>query len=171
MIKKVLLSLVLLIGLLSVAHVTYADPSPSPSVSVSAASDSVDVGSFIGQIATAFSSFGGLPWAGKIALIITLLIASMKVSVLDSLVWDRLGKFQAWAAPILGLIGGIVSLAVSGHITLPGVLAYMSAGAGAILLHELLDTVKALPGIGQMWVSIIAAIEGALGGNAQGANV
>lgn len=126
---------------------------------------------FAAQVMQSVQGFGGLPWVAKIAVIVTLIIASMKVSVLDDMVWNRLGKFQAWFAPILGLLGGILSLTLNGgQITLPRAFAYMSAGAGAVILHELLDTVKALPGIGAIWVQLIGVVEGALGGNPQSAS-
>lgn len=129
------------------------------------ASDPESSQDFFASVLAAIQSLGGLPWIGKIALIITLLVSSMKVTVLDDLVWNRLGKFQAWLAPILGLVAGILTLGAGGQISLAGIFAYISAGAGALLLHELLDTVKAIPGLGPLWISLIGVVEGALGGN------
>lgn len=117
----------------------------------------------LAQVLDMIRNFGGLPWFGKVAAIITLVLSSMKVSALNDLIWNKLGAFKAWAAPILGLIVGIVGLGADGKITLAGVLAYMSAGAGALILHELLDTIKAIPGIGSMWVSVIEIIKSVLG--------
>lgn len=127
------------------------------------ADDSViSPGDFLTQVFTAIKGFGGVPWVGKISVIVLLVIASFKVSFLNNLIWSKLGNFKAWAAPILGLVAGL--LAMGGGLTLPGVFAYISAGAGAILLHELLDTVKAIPGLGAIYVEIINVVEGALGG-------
>lgn len=94
---------------------------------------------FLSQVLAAVAQFGGLPWMAKIASICLLLTASMKVPFIRSLLWDKLGKAQALVAPLLGLAAGILSMQ---PITLPGVLAYVGAGAGAIILYELLDFLK-----------------------------
>jgi hypothetical protein len=121
---------------------------------------------FLKLVSDTVQSFGGLSWMLKVAAVITVLISSMKVTFLNGLVWSKLGKAQAWVAPILGLVGGLVGLAGHGPLTLQSAFAFLSAGAGAIILHELLDTVKALPGIGPVWVGLIDAIEKATGGPA-----
>lgn len=118
---------------------------------------------FLVLVLDAIKGFGGLSWVLKISVIITILISSMKVSFLNQMLWSKLGAFKAWAAPILGLIAGILSLAQGGEITLVAVFAYISAGAGAIILHEILDSVKSLPGIGASWLWIIELISAALG--------
>ncbi len=122
---------------------------------------------FLGQVLSTIFRFGGLTWVMKISSVVMLLIASMKVSVLNDWFWSKLGNFQAWVAPILGALGGILSIAINGgQINLASIIAYMTAGAGAIVLHELLDTLKAIPGLGAIWVQIIQGIENALGGPA-----
>lgn len=116
---------------------------------------------FLMQVFAAIKALGGLSWVMKIASIITLIIASMKVSFLNDLLWAKLGAFKAWAAPVLGLIAGIIMLP---HLGLAEVFAYISAGAGAVIFHELLDSIKAIPGLGPVYVTVINLIEGALGG-------
>lgn len=117
---------------------------------------------FFTQVLNAIKSFGGLPWMGKVSSLVLILVSSMKVSFLKPM-WDKLGAAKAWAGPVLGLIGGILSLGMDGNITLAGVLAYVSSGAGALILHELLDTVKAIPGLGSMYVAVIDYIKSKLG--------
>lgn len=152
-----------------------ADPSPSPSPSASsypvvvqiqgvANQAAVSNQDFLSSVLASVKSFGGLPWVARIACIVLLIIAAMKVSVLDGLIFNKLGAFKAWAAPILGLAAGLLVLGLGGHITLAGLFAYLGSGSGALLLHELLDTVKAIPGLGSVYVSLIATIENALGG-------
>jgi hypothetical protein len=157
----------------------FADVSPSPLPAASQvvniansvqAATTLSTDSLISAVSTVIQSFGGLSWALKIACIVLLIIASMKVSFLSTF-WAKLGKFQAYAAPVLGLVLGILTLSVSGSVTLAGVLAYLAAGSGAILLHELLDTIKAIPGIGQVYVGIIDAVEGVLNTNASSSNI
>ena len=115
---------------------------------------------FLNQILELIQDFGGLSWLAKIAAVLAIIISSMKVSFLK-VYWDKLGEAKVWAAPILSVAFGIISLGVSdgSEITWAGVFAYMTAGAGAIFLHEILDSVKAIPGIGSIWVSIIDFIK------------
>lgn len=122
---------------------------------------------FLTQMLDLFKNFGGLAWYAKVSGVIMLVVASMKVSFLNNLIWSKLGALQTWLAPALGLVAGIVSLASGGQpITLAAIMLYVSTGVGAIGLHELLDTVKAIPGLGALWVSVINVIESALGGPA-----
>lgn len=120
---------------------------------------------FLSMVLAYIQSFGGISWMLKVSGIITLIIASMKVSFLKDLIWSKLEGFQAWLAPVLGIILGIVSLSETGQLTLAGLLAYFAAGAGSVVLHELLDTIKAIPGLGPIYIAIINAIESALGGD------
>lgn len=117
---------------------------------------------FFSQVLTFVKQFGGLPWVLKIAGISAILISTMKVSVLRELIWDKLGNAKVWAAPLLGLLFGIASL--GSGLSWASALAYISAGAGAIILHELLDSVKGIPGLGSVWLSIIEVIQKILGG-------
>jgi hypothetical protein len=87
----------------------------------------------------------------------------MKVSSLSSF-WDKLGSAKVWLAPILGLVLGILLLGTNGQISLAGIFAYIGSGAGAILLHQLLDSLKNAPWIGPAYVGIINIIEGVLPG-------
>lgn len=117
---------------------------------------------FFAQTLTFIKQFGGLPWVLKIAGIASILISTLKISVLREFIWDKLGSAKVWAAPVLGLVFGIASLGT--NLTLASALAYVSAGAGAIILHELLDSIKAIPGLGSVWVSIIDVLKSLLGG-------
>ncbi len=120
---------------------------------------------FFNQTLNFIRQFGGLPWVLKIAGISAILISTLKISAIRELTWDKLGNAKVWAAPILGLLFGVFSLGTD--LTLASALAYISAGAGAIILHELLDSLKAIPGIGTVWVSIIDVIQSLLGGKKQ----
>ncbi len=121
---------------------------------------------FLAQVVAVFQQFGGMSGALKIAAVVTLVIASMKVSFLNSLIWSKLGSAQAFLAPVLGLVVGILGLAGHAPLSIAAVFAYLSAGAGAIILHELLDAIKGLPGLGAAYVSFINLIESFLGGPA-----
>ena len=119
---------------------------------------------FLAQVMAAIKALGGLPWALKIASIVLLIIASMKVAVVRNLIWDRLGAAKAFVAPVLGLIVGLLSMAAEGNVTVAGVFAYLFAGAGALAIHELLDAVKGIPGIGQKYIQVCEFISKIFGG-------
>lgn len=165
----VIFSLFFLAGSLFAKH-SSADPSPLPSV-IAVLQGQVDSGAavdsitFLGDVLQAGKEMGGVPWVIKISILILILIASMKVSFFDDLIWNKLKGAKAFAAPLLGMVSGILILAYSGHFSLAGVFAYMGAGSGALALHELLDAVKAIPGLGSVYVNIINAVESRLGGN------
>ena len=154
--------LILLSGILLTSTLALADGTAviSAAGAVTGAS-SLSFGQLLDDIVTAAQGFGGLSWALKIAVVIMCLIGLMKVSFLSSL-WAKLGAFQAWLAPILGLALGICLLAANGTITLAGVMAYVGAGGGAVFIRELLEGVKAIPGLGPMYVTILNLIESAL---------
>lgn len=109
---------------------------------------------FFVQVWELIKQFGGMPWTLKVSAIVLILLSSMKVSFLRPL-WDKLGSFKPVAAPLLGLLAGVFSLGKQGDLSLPGITAYMFSGAGAIVLHELLNSVKGLPGIGKIYISAI----------------
>lgn len=116
---------------------------------------------FLSQVLSLIGAFGGLTWMAKVSAICLLIIALTKTSFVAPL-WAKLPPLlQTLAAPILALIGGLVS---QGTLTWASALAYLGAGAGAVILHELLDGVKTIPGIGPTYIAIINVIEGLLGG-------
>jgi hypothetical protein len=115
---------------------------------------------FLAQVFEAVKGLGGLSWMGKIASIMLLIVASMKVSFLRPL-WDKLGPAKAILAPVLGLIAGCIAMP---SLSLQGLMAYLFAGAGAIVLHELLDALKSVPGLGGLYVGVIDFVMKLLGG-------
>lgn len=162
--KKVLLYSGAIFFSLFVGWLVHAQSLPPSTVAAPPAD--VSVSDLLGQTMEVIKNFGGLSWVLRIAAIIAILISALKVTALNDLLWSHMGQFKAWAAPILGLIAGIAQLTTGdNHLTLAGVLAYVSAGAGAIILHELLDTVKAVPGIGSAWVQLINVVSSFLGRN------
>lgn len=134
-----------------------------------AAQATVDTDSFLGSILDFILHHGGLGTPLLIACICLILIASMKVTVLDSLFWDHLGRLQAFVAPVLGIIVGLIMVHMSGPITLAAIVTYAGSGAGAVVIHELLDALKGMPGLGTFYVNVIQFLEDRLGGNPVGA--
>lgn len=117
---------------------------------------------FLTQVLQFIQQFGGLGWMAKVSTICLLIVAASKTSFIAPL-WAKLPAIvQTLSAPILALIGGIISQGTT--LTWASALAYVGAGAGAVILHEVLDGLKTVPGIGAAYVSIINLIEGFLGG-------
>ncbi len=145
-------------ALAQVAPVLAPAPAPAPDASAD----------FFSKLMSTIQGFGGLSTLAKVTAVIVLLIASVKVSFLNQLVWSKLGAYQSLIAPLLSVVAGVLGLFGGGaHVSPISVLAYLSAGVGAVGLHELLDDIKALPGVGPAWVSAISVIESALGGASQ----
>lgn len=122
---------------------------------------------FFAQVVQAVQNMGGLTMMGKISVAIVLVIATMKVTFLNRIIWSKLGTAQVYVAPILGLLAGVLSLGSPGAaVTAASIFAYLTAGAGAVFLHEILDSMKGLPGLGAIYITIINLVETALGGPA-----
>jgi len=142
-----------------------ADVAIRPVADQIVAAATINNGDFVTDVISIIQGVkGSVPVGLKVAGIVLLLLALVKVSFLQTF-WAKLGKFQAFAAPILGLAVGLLIFGFGGgSLSFAAVLAYMTSGAGAIALHEIFKTVKSIPGIGPVWLSIIGVIESALGG-------
>lgn len=112
--------------------------------------------------------FGSFPWAAKIASLMLLVISSFKVTrggwvpVLSKL-WPEADGKKPIAVLVASLVLGVLMTGAAGQITMAGVLQYVGAGAGSMLIHEILDKVKLIPGLGPVYVSAIKTIEAILG--------
>lgn len=124
----------------------------------------IDPETFLGQVIEVVQNFGGLSTMTQVAAVIMLLISSMKVSALREILWDKLGWLKAWVPPLLGLVAGFLGFLGDDEFSLATTVAYLGSGAGAIILHELLNTIKGLPGVGPLYDKIIEAIQEVLGG-------
>lgn len=121
---------------------------------------------FLTQVLSTVQGLGGMSMLMKLSAVITLVIASMKVGILKDVIWDRLGAAQVWIAPLLGLLAGVAGLGAGAQNVTPHlVFAYVIAGGGAVFLHELLDSLKAVPGLGPVYIKAIDVVDGALGGS------
>ena len=123
--------------------------------------DSLSLSDFITQIFAAAQNLGGVSWMLKVAFGVMVLVGALKMTALAPF-WEKLGAFKAWAAPVLGMILGVLLLGAGGKLTLAGIFAYIGSGAGAVFLHQFIKTIKAIPGIGPIFTGILDAIEGTL---------
>ena len=115
---------------------------------------------FFLQVLREIGRLGGLAAMLKVSACITLVISSMKVSFFNELIWMKFGSGKVYAAPTLGLIAGIIY----GPGTAPSVFAYLLAGGGSVFLHEILDSIKAVPMLGKAYLAFIEAAKAHLGG-------
>jgi hypothetical protein len=119
---------------------------------------------FLMQVIEGIKSMGGLDAMGVVALVLNLLISSMRVSVLAKYTWDKLNdSVKPLLAPVLGLLLGL--FVMGKDLSLGAAAAYLFAGAGAAYLHTFIDGLKKLPGLGKWLVALIDLIEAALPGN------
>ena len=155
---KRFLPLFIITAIFMFTQLAFAQSTPAP------AAPDTSVGDFANQVFAAVQGFGGMSWMLKISTIVLLICATMKVSFLVPL-WNKLGNFKAAAAPVLGLVAGLLSYFGGGTaFSLATLTAYMVSGAGALALHEILDMVKAIPGLGAGYVTAINFVTSYLGG-------
>lgn len=113
------------------------------------------------QIFQAVQKLGGLSGGLKAIMIINLIIASQKVSFLRAFLWDKMGAAKVLVAPLLGLVVGLIEFKLNGG-NKGTILVWVMAGAGSIILHELLDALKSFPVIGSKYSAFIDMISGLL---------
>src|SRR4051812_33026890 len=104
------------------------------------------------QVLSLIYAWGGIPFTLKVSGIILVVVSMLKVTAFRPM-WDFLGPCKAFLCAFLALLGGIFSLGQ--NMTAAGILAYLFSGAGAVVLHEMLDQVKLIPGIGPQYIMII----------------
>ena len=113
----------------------------------------VPVMDFMAQVFEAVKGFGGMSWGLKVAAILFLVIGSMKVSILRTYTWDKVpAALKVWLAPFLAFLAGMFSLGTFDKVQLA---AWAFAGAGAVLLDQVLDGIKKIPGIGAQYIAVI----------------
>lgn len=117
---------------------------------------------FLNKVFLTIYQFGGIKFLILVAVSVLLCIGFFKFSSLRP-IWDRLGRLKPLGAPVLSLFLGLLSLALSDEpLTIHGIVAYLFAGSGAIILHDILDAVKALPGISPAYANVISSLQGLL---------
>lgn len=100
----------------------------------------------------------------KLAGFVLMMIALWKSSYAKLFVWEKLGNYKILVAPLLGLISAALTIK---PLDLHTLWLGISGGFLAAGLHEVLDAIKVLPGIGPKYVSIINFIEKMLGAKEQ----
>lgn len=111
------------------------------------------------MILSLIASFGGLPWVLEIAVFIFLIIAFAKFTPLKKS-WDSLEHLKALVPLAFGLLIGILNLQT---YSVAGIAAYLLTGAGAMLVHDMLEIVKGVPGLGPSYIGAIEFISRKLG--------
>lgn len=106
-----------------------------------------------------FKQASTLSGMAEASAIIFLLIGFVKSSAL-SFIWDKLGKYKAFVAPVLAIAGAITNeFASTGKISLQVGLLALSHGMGALAIAELFDAVKGIKGLGKVQLMVLGLIE------------
>jgi len=100
-----------------------------------------------------------LGWSAGVVALLTLIVSTMKNSVLRGLIWDKLGWAKVFVAPVLGIAMFLIGMQ---SFSWGAVLLGFTSGVGAIALHQLLDGLKAIPGLGSGFVKLIDFLGGLL---------
>lgn len=101
----------------------------------------------------------GLGTMGIISATVMLLVSLWKSSALQPY-WAQLPAWaQRWLGPVLGVLLALASLQ---NLSWNTILLGLQGGALAAAVNALLDTLKLIPGLNSVWVTIINFIEGVL---------
>jgi len=119
-----------------------------------------EISGLLADLVAAVGSWKEGGWILGLSAILTVVISSMKNSLLKELIWDKLKGFKIFVAPLLSLIIIVISVQ---PFTWKAFLLAMVTGAGAMALHAILDGVKELPFIGETWKKVIDVIGKLLG--------
>ncbi len=129
----------------------------------------MEIGQLIMGVVSAVAGFfskdvGSTEWYVRLAPLVTLLLSALKSSKLSG-IWNWMGDFKAYAAPLLSLLLVVMGMLGQGQaITIGTILSALGAGLGSIAIHELLDTLKRIPGLNGWIATFIDIVKGLLGG-------
>lgn len=98
---------------------------------------------------------------GGLALVVRVLLSTMKVSILRPL-WDKLPDNMKNIVPVA--LGFILSLLMVQPLTAQSILVACVGGSAAIPLHHLLKAVESLPGVNKSVLAVIELAQKLLGG-------
>ena len=116
---------------------------------------------FLSQVGTFIESCGGMGAWTCAAGAIMLVIASFKCSYFAP-AWEKLGNFKTYVPLLLALVAGLIQLKAEDKFSAAGVFSWLTVGAGAAILHDLLDGVKSIPGLSAIYKTIITLAQAAL---------
>jgi len=116
---------------------------------------------FLSQVGSFIQSCGGLSAWAIAAGTIMLVIASFKCSYFAPL-WEKLGNFKTYVPLLLALVAGLIQLKAEDKFSAANIFAWLTVGAGAAILHDLLDGVKSIPGLSAIYKTIITLAQAAL---------
>lgn len=115
----------------------------------------LQISDLFSMLLKAVGDFKSLGWQAGLSALVMILIASMKVSLLRQYVWDKLGWFKVFVAPVLSLVVVFIGLFLTGQpFTMQAFVVAMVTGAGAVALNEMLDGVKNAPGVNSVIVFV-----------------
>jgi len=134
-----------LIGLAEEPVVADAAATVATEAAAVAVEAEVPVKEVIEQALKVITDWKDLGWKAGLLALITLLLSTLKVSLLRTWLWDKLGDMKVFAAPVLGMIAVFLSMQ---EFSWAGALTGFTTGMGAIALHQMLDALKKRPALG-----------------------
>ena len=112
------------------------------------------VGDIFQQIMKAIGDWKAIGWQAGLAGILTVLISTMKNSLLREWVWSKVPEWaKVLVAPLLSII--IFALGMGSAFDAKAFFAALTTGAAAVFLHQLLDGLKKAPFIKEWMKSVI----------------
>lgn len=111
-----------------------------------------ELSAILNQVIQFIGQWGDFSAQAKLANIVLIIVALWKTSFLRNLFWDKLGVWKVVVAPALGVLGAFLAIE---PFTWSAVWTGLQGGLLAVAVHQLLEVVKVLPGIGSVYVGII----------------
>ena len=112
------------------------------------------VGDIFQQIIAAIGDWKKLGWQAGLAGVFTVLLSTMKNSLLRAWLWDKVPEWgKVLVAPILSI--AIFALAMGSAFDVKAFVAALTTGVAAVYLHQLLDGLKKAPFIKDWMKSVI----------------
>lgn len=97
----------------------------------------------LGALLRALADWQSVGWQAGVAALLTILISTVKLSWAQ-VYWNKLGYFKVFVAPVLSLVA--VAIAAPA-LDAKAMYVAITTGAGAVFLHQILDSVKKMPGL------------------------
>lgn len=111
----------------------------------------VPINEIISGMLKAIGDWRAIGWQAGLAASIAVLISTMKNSLLRAWIWDKLGWWKVFVAPVLAMVAVLIFVK---PFDMKAVMLALTTGAGAIAIHQFLDALKNAPFI-KPWMTPI----------------
>lgn len=113
-----------------------------------------DIAAIFQQIMKAIGDWKAIGWQAGLAGVLTVLLSTMKNSLLRAWLWDKVPEWgKVMVAPLLSI--AIFALGMGAAFDVKAFFAALTTGAAAVFLHQFLDGLKKAPFIKEWMKSVI----------------